>query len=520
MKSSYRCLYNHEMLINFTTQTPYQTYDEPVKREQFIGYVEELKDTQVDVLMCCPLAWRLPIYHSKVNPVWQTWGKEWKAPLPEADWKYFDKVFERVRRYMLSADYEDPVQLTIDAARKIGRDVFISYRMNDNHYTHFNGARDVATMDPLWRENPQWRIPDMGSVRAVMNYHVPEVRDWYHAILQELIENYDVDGLELDFMRGHVYFPDDAIEAGIPVMTEFVQKIRAMLDAQGSARGKRLKLCVRVPWKLAHCRLRGLDVQGWHKKALVDMINVSPSNRITAETNVRSYREAMPDATLFGEVHFYWGLAKAPYGLGGARLSTREIYETAAHSFWEQGADGISIFNFAYCRDHTYNDPRLHFFNHPEPDFAILKTICDRAYLAKKPRHYCLGAGYDQLPRTFPSPTPQDFELYLAEKPADIFPRGMLRLQFSETGLFPDAFTVLINGTAVRVVPGSGELFPPASTEGLPGPLEIFFFEVPPEILRHGPNQISIFASPFAEFFFMGVKKVQLQAIELALYPS
>ena len=108
MKPAYKCIYNHEMLINFTTQTPYQSYDEPVKKGQFIGYIDELKDTQVDAVMCCPLAWRLPTYHSKVNDVWQTWGTEWKAPLPEADWKYFDKVFERVRRYMLSENYEDP----------------------------------------------------------------------------------------------------------------------------------------------------------------------------------------------------------------------------------------------------------------------------------------------------------------------------------------------------------------------------------------------------------------------------
>ena len=68
-RQNYRCLYNHEMLICFTSQTPYQSYKENVKKTQFTGYVDEVANTQVDAFMCCPTAWRLPIYYSKVNPV-------------------------------------------------------------------------------------------------------------------------------------------------------------------------------------------------------------------------------------------------------------------------------------------------------------------------------------------------------------------------------------------------------------------------------------------------------------------
>ena len=53
--------YNHEMLICFTSQTPYQSYETEVGKEQFRGYVRELAGTGVDILMCCPTAWRLPL---------------------------------------------------------------------------------------------------------------------------------------------------------------------------------------------------------------------------------------------------------------------------------------------------------------------------------------------------------------------------------------------------------------------------------------------------------------------------
>ena len=84
--------YNHELLIGFTTQTPYQSYETEVTPEQFRGYVRELSGTGIDILMCCPTAWRLPVYRSEVNRVWQTWGPNHKDPNVAADWKYFDRA--------------------------------------------------------------------------------------------------------------------------------------------------------------------------------------------------------------------------------------------------------------------------------------------------------------------------------------------------------------------------------------------------------------------------------------------
>lgn len=515
----YRCIYNHEMLINFTTQTPYQSYDDPVGKAQFVGYIEELAGTQVDAVMCCPTAWRLPIYYSEVNPVWQTWGREIKDPLPEADWKYFDKVFTRVRRYMLGDGYEDPLQITADTARKHGMGFMFSYRMNDHHYTHFNGERVPPTMDPLWRDHPEWYIPTMGGIRTAMNYMVSEVRDWYYRILKELLTNYDVDGLELDLMRAAHYFLPKDVPDGLEVMTGFVASIRTMLGAFGAERKKTLKLCVRVPWTVEHCLKLGLDVPRWQEEGLLDMVNVSSHARTTVEVDMRGFRQRMPEATLYGEIHFMSGGAHGPApGIGGARKTTREIYRTTAHSFLEQGADGISIFNFGYARDHHFHEPRLRRYTIAEPPFDILQDICDRERLKTYPRHYNLCSGFGQLPQTFPATEPRTFELYLAETSFREFTGSRLRLQFSDEGIFPDAITVAVNDVPVTMVPGSGELFQPETNEGLANPLELFFFDVPTDILQHGINTITVSVSPFAEFFMMGSKRNSLCGIELALY--
>ena len=77
-----------ELVIAFLTKTSYQSYAENVKREQFEGLVNEIGGTKADVLMCCPTAWRLPLYYSEVNRKWQDVASFHKDPLPEDDWKF------------------------------------------------------------------------------------------------------------------------------------------------------------------------------------------------------------------------------------------------------------------------------------------------------------------------------------------------------------------------------------------------------------------------------------------------
>ncbi|MBU8902088.1 MAG: hypothetical protein KOO69_05060, partial [Victivallales bacterium] len=387
MVKKYKCLYNHEMLINFTSQTPYQSYENEVEKEQIKGYVTELAGTQIDALMCCPTAWRLPIYYSKVNPVWQTWAPEHQDPNPVADWKYFDKVFHRIKSYMLRGDYEDPVQITLDTARERGIDFFISYRMNDFHYTYFNTNRISPTMDPMWQEHPEMRLC-FGNGHYAINYLYEEVRNWYLDIIEELVNNYDLDGFELDFMRSPHYFPTEKVAKGMGLMTDFVKRVRDLLNRTGKQRGKQLKLSVRIPRSVTTCLAVGLDVPTWKRDALIDMINVSSHFCISQEIAVEEFKKLPGSAEVYGEMHFITYQSNGELYGNINRRTTREIYETTAAAFLERGADGISLFNFAYVRDHHFSEARRRLSMDMEPPFAVLEHIVDLEYLKARPKHY------------------------------------------------------------------------------------------------------------------------------------
>jgi len=511
-EKSYRCLYNHEMLILFTTETPYQTYRENVTENQVKGYVRELADTQVDALMCCPTAWRAVLWPSQVDPRWQEEAPGQVEPLPEGDWKYYDKVYWRVRRYMLQGN--DPLQVTLNTAREIGIDFFISYRMNDRHYLN---QRQCPTHDSFWRNNPgYWIDPTRGSGG---NYLIPQVRRRYLDLLTELSERYEADGLELDFQRSPPFFPPDKVDQGRPIMTEFVRDIRNMLTRIGEQRNKKLQLSVRVPYTIDRCLQVGLDPVAWDRDGLIDMVNVSPFFRNTAEIDIEGFKQQITNARVYGELNFntQGGALPSGYNNNVMRLTTPEQYETTAYAFWKRGADGVSFFNFAYSREHSFHEPRRRELPGLEPPFHVLKHVCDLDYLSSRPKHYCLTPGFGSLPIDLPPGRARSVELHIVDNvtPGTIFNSAMLRIEMTDD-CWRIPFQVQVNGKSLQPSNFVGELFTPFSLQALPDMRQVRHFQLPLALLQTGQNRITV-RNLSDEVFSNGVP-LTWQRLEIALY--
>ncbi|MCU6792577.1 hypothetical protein OB236_10625 [Paenibacillus sp. WQ 127069] len=498
----YKCLYNHELLSLFTTQTPYQTYDENVTDEQVIGYVKELEGTQVDALMCCPQSWRTNLWYSEIDRRWQDEAPYEKEPLPEANWSYNDKAYFRTRRYMLQ--HKDPVALSLQTAREIGVDFFIAYRMNDHHYVKLKHAQ---THGSFWRSHPEYLLEPTGSA---FNYLVPEVRDYYFSLLKELAENYDIDGMELDLMRSPRYFPDNQIAEGTLVMNEFIRRIRSMLNDIGESRGKHLSLSVRVPHRIAEGLKVGLDTEAWDREGLVDMVNISSYFKTTLEIGIEEYKSRIKNALIYGELHFVTNTGSSRSALGYSnninRKTTKEIYETAALQYWKRGVDGISFFNYGYTRDHGFHEPRRKEYPGKEPQFSTLNTICDIKYLEQLPQHYLIGTNFG----TFPADQEVSFKVHLVQEGK--FSHAVLRLETdTDTARLP--LTAQFNGVILQEKLMTGELFTPFSLECLPPQERLRYYELPLELIKQGDNQIRLANNdPYKKATFVGT--------EIALYRS
>jgi hypothetical protein len=113
-------------------------------------------------------------------------------------------------------------------------------------------------------------------VNLALNYAHPEVREHQMALIDELLERYRPDGIELDWMRfGWHLTPGKELEEAA-ILAGFVRDVRARLEARERETGRKMRLGVRVPAHPDAAAGLGMDALAWATAGWVDLILPSP----------------------------------------------------------------------------------------------------------------------------------------------------------------------------------------------------------------------------------------------------
>jgi hypothetical protein len=504
----YRTFFNHDGFCVYSNASRYQDIRKPVGLAQVHGYVDEVAEAGVEVLALCPNMYQLPGWDSVHYPYWRAEAATWTYPDTAVG-----RVIGRCREFILAGN--DLIRLSLERARHDGIAFFLTWRMNESHGVSEPGNPGNSQ---FWREHPELRIGGAGPFgwceEAALCFANGAVRDYQFGFIEELCSRYDIDGLELDFLRFPYFFRSSMPFAEkAPIMTGFIRRVRAMLDAQG----KRIPICARVHNRLDLAQATGLDIGTWLDEGLVQMLNVSPFYVTHPDSDIEGYRQAFPDAVLFAEMTQCMTYGKSiELSVEQSRKTTPEVLQALAHSFLERGADGISLFNFAYYRDYSFGNPdKLDRF---EPPYEALRGIASREVLAGRPKHYYAGANPfwsgkpSQLPVELVVDRPVRLRIHVADKaPAATFRSAVLRLLSTCSAIESRGIGARLEGQALTPVVHDGELFPTAYREGIPSSHEPYRdFAVRPEMIRTGWNNF--------EFDLDCGAPILLERLELALY--
>ena len=183
----------------------------------------------------------------------------------------------------------DNLQLQVDFSHKHDMEVFWSLRMNDGHDSYPMGYRHQHDHDLALfkREHPEYLMGEPGDWEKYpdgprhawshLDFSYPEVRDHIFALIQEVAQNYDVDGVEMDFFRTQRYFTPtlDGVpvaEQHLEMMTDLVRRVRNMADEVGQQRGRPVLLAARMPFADKDARFIGLDLEKWLAEGLIDIL--------------------------------------------------------------------------------------------------------------------------------------------------------------------------------------------------------------------------------------------------------
>lgn len=501
-------------------------YELPINKEHVLMFVQELANRSVDTFALCPTCLGRKLWDSREDHHWTEEAPYIQPPPNRYLWEWDDKAYFRIRDYMLSGG--NPIQEIYDEVRRIGMSFFFSYRMNDCHYLE---KTESHIHDTFWKTHPELRIKDYGGehpnmhsrlANLLLNYMLPEVRQHYLDILTELVESYDVDGLELDFMRKPCLVPYPQREEGRGIITGFVADVRKMLDHFGAQRGKHIKLAVRVPHSVQACWDVAMDVKTWDEMGLTDIFNISTSyihNMFALD--VPGFKKTVKNAKVLGEMHYSMAYAKRwpNYGRKFIRNTTKEMYETTAYYLQSQGADGVTLFNYSGTRQHEFMDPRGIAYPGEEPQLDALDHLSDMDYLETCPKHYFVNrfiVDSKEYPDcAVPAKDDMRFVMKLHEsKLQETYKMGALRVE-TETPCLHMPICAFINGVQLEEYVGTGEFYPPVSIEGLPDRENCRYYRVPVELLKQGDNVVEVHNMQFThpkEFF-------TYNCLEMALFP-
>lgn len=234
----------------------------------------------------------------------------------------------------------------IAGCRKAGVSPSITIRMNDVHDANNESSCMHST---LWRERPDLRRTtykfDDWADRS-FDYAQQEVRDYHFALIREVVERYDIDGLELDWMRFGYHFRPGYEAEGTDVLTAFVTDVRELLDVWAVKRGHPIRLSARVPSRPEAALSLGLDACTWARRGLVQLLVITPFwQTIETDMPIELWKQLLHGTG----VKLAAGLELLVRAYPESPLRQKNTLETvrgAAMSLLSRGADFIYLFNY------------------------------------------------------------------------------------------------------------------------------------------------------------------------------
>lgn len=386
----------------------------------------------------------------------------------------------------------NPYQVWLDYTREKSKihghkiSPWISMRMNDLHSVD---CPDRYSHSHFWRDNPQFRCmphDPKSQFDNALDYNNVQVQQYVMKLVNEYFELFDMDGLELDWMRFPRYFCLGTEEQGSKAITAMLQKIRNLADKYAAKRGHEIKIAVRIPSRPEIALGLGLDVFEWVDQKLVDQVVICTFFSSTDfDIPIKLWRRLLGTQVVLCaglELRTRNDLKMWDFYME----NTAEIVFGHAANFLYQGADRIYLFNYFDSEKPASDDTKI--YSQIINDAGTLEKI------EKKSRRHVVtfmdtvAPGQEGPKQLLPA-------VCRRENP-DVF----LRMPLGKIPSGKKAYIILARADSVAqctlTVKINGELCTNVETdynlEMPPQIKQVLYFEIPFDVLHDGYNTIAV----------------------------
>ena len=335
---------NYGIIYNWDG-APHSHHQTPQTMEQFLHAVyAPMEDTQVGAHF-----WSMGQHNARYDSevlerIDETAGRRY----PNAHaYTFAENVLGMIERG------EDPQSAAIQRGHELGMHVYASVRMNDNHF-HGMQVEDMpksqhSDITRMRREHPEWLLGDGAQsdwFALSWNMAVPEVRAHRYENIRELCQEWQWDGVELDWQRHGYHLHKDYGYKLRYALTDLQRSIRQMTNRLADERGKPFYVAARVSGTLEMCKRIGYDIQAWIDEDLVDIIIPAASSGTDPLLAIDEFK-TLTDGTNIAVYGCIYGGPDGPYVGPEPETAKRDmLLRGIASRHYIHGADGIYVFNF------------------------------------------------------------------------------------------------------------------------------------------------------------------------------
>ena len=318
-------------------------------RQEVLEEIDQYRHSDVGTVLFAAASGDVVNYPSKLT---RTWLAETGDNVTNERFKLFRDSLDTLLAHDII-----PIQIFAEHLHKMGIDIHAMFRM---------GIIGDTPPSDLWhdesglvRRRPDLRMIDRdGTPIEKASYAFPEVREFMLSLMREVIEDYDVDGVNIGWSRGPRFVgyedivikdfveeygqdPRDFDENDYRVhchqagyLTEFTRQARRLVDEVGQKKGKKIELsAMGYTANVAQNLFYGYDLLAWITEDLLDSILLScPVESVVLEAlrthKCRLLTHLMPCSPE--------ARADAPETARMAQLG----YETGVDGFWYWDING------------------------------------------------------------------------------------------------------------------------------------------------------------------------------------
>ena len=303
----------------------------------------------------------------------------------DGDYARAGRVIQAMR-----AQGHEPLQIFIDSCRDMGMEALAGIRMNDCHGIE-PLSKDSPDVSFFLKKHPELALvdPGTGEPTRLADYGKQAVRDYRFSIIEELLEAFDYDGIELNWLRFPYLFQPDYLCGAFgfvteerftdlaPIMTQWICEVRTLLDHVADKNGRgRMCLGVRVPETPEITRAVGIDLPAWIHEAKLDYIVPSGFHATHFNIPVQDFKALCRGSRCAVYPCVFPNVCQWPKT---TRTCQTKVYAAAAQSYYGAGADGIEVFNHFHPACRVVGLP----FNR-----EVLDVIASPERVSRYPRHH------------------------------------------------------------------------------------------------------------------------------------